>query len=233
MKLRLLLILLLLFPGTAYPFDAKPLSQIDQEKLCAYEVQIFDYTVPKDEDSNLKQVDGFLLIDATPAEVWEVIKDWYSMADLVSDVEYYKTIAELKPIMPNEIGQSFIECKISIPLYDFLFTLDVQFDQSRFQQEWQLIKPEDVKIYSLIGIPVKDPTDTLKDIKGQMAAEPYNNGKKTVYRFSMATEFSTVLPGFVETYMVQKLLTEHLEGVKKKVESHGLYTPKSFFELPF
>jgi hypothetical protein len=233
MKLRLLLILLLLLPATAYPSETKPLFQIDQEKLQAYEIQIFDCTIPKNDDSNLKQVDGFLLIDARPDEVWEVIKDWRSMADLVSDVEYYKTIVELKPIVPDEVGQLFIECKISIPLYDFLFTLDVQFDQSRFQEEWQLIKPEDVKIYSLIGIPVKNPTDTIKDIKGQMAAEPYANGEKTVYRFSMTTEFSTVLPEFVESYMVQKLLTEHLQGVKKKVESHGLYTPKSFFELPF
>jgi hypothetical protein len=118
-------------------------------------------------------------------------------------------------------------------LFDFLFTLDVQFDESLYRQEWKLIKPEDVRIYNLIGIPVKEPTDTIKNIEGFMVAEPFESGKKTVYQFTLTIEFSTVLPEFVESYMVEKLLTEHLKGVKKRVESHGLYLPPSLFESPF
>ncbi len=233
MKQLLLLILILCLPGVAYSGETESKFVIDQNKLLAYELQVFDYTIARDEKNNQKQVYGILLIDASPKEVWEVIKDWKFMAELVPDVEYYNTIAALKPIQKNSIGQSFIECKVSIPLYDFLFTLDVQFDESRYRQEWQLIKPEDVRIYNLIGIPVKDPTDTIKNIEGFMIAEPFENGKKTVYQFSLMIEFSTVLPEFVESYMVEKLLTEHLNGVKKRVESHGLYLPPKLFEMPF
>jgi hypothetical protein len=233
MKQLLLLILILCLPGAVYSGETESKFLIDQNKLLAHELQIFDYTISKDEKNNQKQVYGILLIDASPKEVWEVIKEWKFMAELVPDVEYYKTIAALKPIQKNSIGQSFIECKVSIPLYDFLFTLDVQFDESRYRQEWQLIKPEDVRIYNLIGIPVKEPTDTIKNMEGFMIAEPFENGRKTAYQFSLTIEFSTVLPEFVESYMVEKLLTEHLNGVKKRVESHGLYLPPSLFETPF
>lgn len=233
MKQLLLLIFILCLPGAVYSGETESKFKIDQRKLLAHELQTFEYTIAKDENNNHKQVFGVLLIDAPPSEVWEVIKDWKFMAELVPDVEYYKTIVELKPIQKNSIGQSFIECKVSIPLFDFLFTLDVQFDESLYRQEWHLIKPEDVRIYNLIGIPVKDPTDTIKNIEGFMIAEPFEHGKKTVYQFSLTIEFSTVLPEFVESYMVEKLLTQHLEGVKKRVESHGLYLPPSLFESPF
>lgn len=221
--------------GTAHYAAAEkdPFVDFDQKKLLNYELQIYDHTIAADESNNQKQVYGVLLIDAPPPVVWEVLKNWELMAELVSDVEYYKTISELKPIQKDSLGQSFIECKVSIPLFEFLFSLDVQFDASNFRQEWHLIKPEDVKIYNLIGIPVKNPTDTIKNIYGYMVAESFDDGKKTVYKLTMTIEFSTVLPEFVERYMVEQLLTEHLEGVKKRVESHGLYAPSTFFELPF
>ncbi|MFH2063975.1 MAG: hypothetical protein ABIK15_02100 [Pseudomonadota bacterium] len=233
MKQILFLILFMFLTETACFAETKPQFTTDLNKLLTYEVQIFDCVVSKDENNNQKRVDGLLLIDAAPTEVWEVIKDWKSVAELIPDVEYYTTIAALKPIQKGTIGQSFIECKISIPLFDFLFTLDVEFDESRFRQEWQLIKPEDAKIYNLIGIPVKDTTDTIKNMEGFMVAEPFENGKKTVYHFSLTIEFSTVLPEFVESYMIEKLLTDHLKGVKKQVESHGLYAPSRFLKLPF
>jgi hypothetical protein len=233
MKKLLILFLLLSLSGTVNSAETGSKIVIDREKLLAYELQVFDNTLARDTKNNQKQIDGILLINAPPREVWEVLKNWGVLAEIVSDVEYYKIIAELKPIQKNIIGQSFIECKVSIPLFDFLYTLDVQFDESRFRQEWHLIKPEDAKIYNLIGIQVKDPTDTIKNIEGSMIAEPFENGKKTIYKFTSTIEFSTVLPEFVESYMVEKLLTEHMEGVKKRVESHGLYVPSSFFELPF
>jgi len=233
MKKRILLILLFFLSGIVHSEETEPGIVINREKLLAYELQVFDLSIATDANNNQKRIDGVLLIDAPPGEVWDVLKNWNLLAKLVSDVEYYKIVAELKPIQKKNIGQSFIECKVSIPLFDFLYTLDVQFDESRFRQDWHLIKPEDAKIYNLIGIQVKDPTDTIKNIEGFMVAEPFEDGKKTIYKFTSTIEFSTLLPEFVESYMVEKLLTEHMEGVKKRVESHGLYVPSTFFELPF
>lgn len=234
MKKLLIPFLFMILSGTAYSAEIKiPGIVIDREKLLAYELQVFEQTLSSNDFTNHKRIVGILLIDATPKEVWQVLKDWKLMGELVSEVEYHKIIAELKPIKKGLIGQSFIECKVSIPLFDFQYTLDVLFDESRFRQDWQLIKPEEVRIYNMIGINVKEPTDTIQNIEGFMIAEPFQNGRKTIYKFTSTVRFSTLLPRFVENYMIEKALTEHMVGVKKRVESHGLYVPPKFFDLPF
>jgi predicted ATP-dependent Lon-type protease len=234
MKKHLILFLFIILSGTANSAEIKiPDIVIDREKLLANELQIFEQTLPSNDFVNHKRIVGILLIDAPPKEVWKVLKDWKLMGELMSDVEYHKVIAELKPIKKGLIGQSFIECSVSIPLFDFQYTLDVLFDESRFRQDWRLIKPEEVRIYNMIGIKVKEPTDTIQNIKGFMIAEPFQNGRKTIYKFISTVKFSTILPEFVENYMIEKALTEHMEGIKKCVESHGLYVPPKFFDLPF
>ncbi len=234
MKKLLIPFLFIILSGTAYSAEITiPGIVIDREKLLAYELQVFVQTLSSNDFTNHKRIVGVLLIDAPPKEVWQVIKDWKLMGELVSEVEYHKIIAELKPIKKGVIGQSFIECSVSIPLFDFQYTLDVLFDESRFRQDWQLIKPEEVRIYNMIGINVKEPTDTIQNIEGFMIAEPFQNGRKTIYKFTSTVQFSTLLPRFVENYMIEKALTEHMEGVKKRVESHGLYVRPKFFDLPF
>jgi len=234
MKKHLILFLIITLYGTAYSAEIKiPGIVIDRKKLLANELQIFEQTLSSNSFTNHKRITGILLIDAPPKEVWKVLKDWKLMGELVSDVEYHKIIAELKPIKKGLIGQAFIECSVSIPLFDFLYTLDVLFDESRFKQDWRLIKPEEVKIFNMIGIKVKEPTDTIQNIEGFLIAEPFQNGQKTIYKFTSTVKFSTILPDFVENYMIEKALTEHMEGVKKHVESHGLYVPTKFFDLSF
>jgi hypothetical protein len=234
MKKPLILLFVILLSGTAYAAEIKiPGVVIDRKKLLNYELQVFEKSLPSNDDSNHKRVVGIILIDAPPKEVWKVLKDWKLMGELVSDVEYYKIIAELKPIKKGLIGQAFIECSVSLPLFDFQYTLDVLFDESRFRQDWRLIKPEEARIYNMIGFNVKEPTDTIKGIEGFMVAEPFQKGKKTIYKFTSTVRFSTILPAFVENYVIEKALTEHMEGVKKRVESHGLYVPPKFFDFPF
>jgi len=234
MKKPLILFLFIILSGTAYSAEIKiPGIVIDRQKLLAYELQVFEQTLSRSSFINHKRIVGILLIDAPPKEVWKVLRDWKLMGELVSDVEYHKIIAELKPIKKGLIGQAFIECSVSIPLFDFRYTLDVLFDESRFRQDWRLIKPEEVRIYNMIGIKVKEPTDTIQNIEGFMIAEPFQKGRKTIYKFTSTVKFSTMLPEFVENYMIEKALTEHMEGVKKHVESHGLYAPPKFFDLTF
>jgi len=234
MKKYLILLLIIMLYGTAYSAEIKiPGIVIDREKLLAYELQIFRQSLYSNNFINHKRITGILLIDAPPEEVWKVLKDWKLIGELIPDVEYHKIIAELKPIKKGVIGQAFIECSVSIPLFNFLYTLDVSFDEARFRQDWQLIKPEEVKIYNMIGIKVKEPTDTIQNIEGFLIAEPFQNGRKTIYKFTSTVKFSTMLPEFVENYMIEKALTEHMTGVKKRVESHGLYVPQKFSDLPF
>ncbi|MBW1892878.1 MAG: hypothetical protein JRI91_04180 [Deltaproteobacteria bacterium] len=200
---------------------------VDEKKMLEGELQIFERSIERGGGKKKKHIAGVILINASPEEVWNVLNDWESMDEFVPDLEYYKVISESRQYERDGIGQVFIEGKLNIPLFDFIYNLDVVSDKSCFLQKWRLMTPEEVEIIRLVGFDIRKSTDGIDEITGYGLVQPADNGQKSIYTYSTVIEFSMPLPEFVENYICRNALTGFIEGVKKRVESHGLYIKNS------
>ncbi len=201
------------------PFD----YPVDESKLKSGELQLFQKKYPTSGISKKRQIAGIIVIDAGPDRVWEIMKDWDEFGQFVPDVDYYKTMLVLEPIGNGRIGKSFIEGKLDIPLFSIQYTLDVIFDQSHLRQEWRMMTPEEINIYNLIGINLKPSSSGIENIEGMALIKPYDNGNKAIYMYVSTVEYTMPLPEFLEEYLAKDALAGYMEGVKKRVESQGLY----------
>ncbi|MFZ5569045.1 MAG: hypothetical protein ACOZF0_01480 [Thermodesulfobacteriota bacterium] len=206
------------------PFD----FPVDSEKLKTGEPQLFQRAYPPQGHNKKKQIAGIILINAGPDDVWEVATEWDELGRFVPDVEYYKTILVLEPAGNGRIGKSFIEGKLDVPLFNIQYTLDVMFDQSGLRQEWRLMTPEEINIYNLIGIQLKRSSSGIESIEGASWIRPADGGRKVVYIYLSTVEYSMILPEFLEEYLSRNALAGYLEGIKKRVESQGVYVKQPF-----
>ncbi len=202
---------------------------VDEKKMLEGELQLFERSIEGGEGKKKRHIAGVILINALPEEVWNVLNDWESMDEFVPDLEYYKVITERRR---DGIGQLFLEGKLNIPLFNFIYNLDVVSDKSRFLQEWRLMTPEEVEIIRLVGFDIRESTDGIDEITGYGLVQPTDNGQKSIYTYSTVIEFSMPLPEFVENYISRNALIGFVEGVKKRVESHGLYIKDSSILFP-
>jgi len=85
MKKLLILFLVIILSGTAYPAEITiPGIVMDRKKLLDHELQVFEQTLPSNDFVNHKRIVGIILIDAPPKEVWKVLKDWKLAINLIS-----------------------------------------------------------------------------------------------------------------------------------------------------
>ncbi len=206
------------------PFD----FPVDTEKLKTGAPQLFERNYPSQGTNKKRQIAGIILIDAVPDSVWDVTKEWDELGQFVPDVDYYKTILVLEPSGNGRIGKSFIEGKLDVPLFNIQYTLDVMFDQSHLRQEWRLMTPEEINIYNLVGIGLKRSSSGIESIEGMSWIRPSDNGQKAVFIYLSTVEYSMLLPEFLEEYLARNALAGYMEGIKKRVESQGMYMKQPF-----
>jgi hypothetical protein len=205
---------------------------IDENQLRKGELQIFELRLEGEGDKKKRHIAGIIQIDASPDDVWEVLNDWESMNEFVPDLEYYRIISEQEPSRQDGTRQLFIEGKLNIPFFNFVYNLGVASDKGRMVQEWRLMTHEEIEIIRLVGVDIRESTDGIEEIKGFAYVESADNGRTSIYAYSTIIEFSMPLPEFVENYICKNALSGFMEGVKKRSESHGLYIKDSFSLFP-
>lgn len=205
---------------------------IDEKKLWAGELQIFEQRMDGAGDKKKRHIAGIILIDASTDEVWKVLNDWEAMSEFVPDLEYYRIITEEKRYDQDDLSQIFVEGKLNIPLFNFVYNLGVVSDKKRLLQKWRLMTPEEIEIIKLVGVDINESTDGIEEVKGYAYVEAVDNGRKTICTYSTVIEFSMPLPEFVENYVCRNSLSGFMEGIKKRAESHGLYIKESFSLFP-
>jgi hypothetical protein len=205
---------------------------IDEDQLRKGELQIFELRLEGEGDKKKRHIAGIIQIDAAPDDVWEVLNDWESMNEFVPDLEYYRIISEEAQNKKNGTRQVYVEGKLNIPFFNFVYNLGVVSDKSRMVQEWRLMTHEEIEIIRLVGLDIRESTDGIEEIKGHAYVETTDNGRKSIYAYSTVIEFSMPLPEFIENYICQNALSGYMEGVKKRAESHGLYIKESFSLFP-
>lgn len=229
----LLIIFIIIFQDVICEADPEKFNfPVEEKKLWAGELQIFEQRMDGAGDKKKRHIAGIILIDASTDEVWEVLNDWEAMSEFVPDLEYYRIITEEKRYGQDGLNQIFVEGKLNIPLFNFVYNLGVVSDKKRLLQKWRLMTPEEIEIIKLVGVDINESTDGIEEIKGYAYVEAVDNGRKTIYTYSTVIEFSMPLPEFVENYVCRNSLSGFMEGIKKRAESHGLYIKESFSLFP-
>ncbi len=216
----ILSVFILVFAVCSYGAEPQKINfGIDKAKLESGKLQVFEEEYSIEGKGKKKRVVGVILIDASPAEVWQVLEDWDSMGAFVSGLDYYKTVHVIKPTKKGDVGESLIEGKLSIPLLTILYTLDVKFDEPNLRQEWRMISKEEVTSYNQKGIAVRKNSKVLKNIEGYEYLKPYNNGSQTLYVYAPIVTTSVPVPDFIEKALSKTTLSGYMKGVKERVES--------------
>jgi len=194
--------------------------ELDEERLLAGELQVFETEFRVQGEGKRKRVVGVMILKAPPDRVWEVLEDWDAMGEFVPGLEYNKTIHVFEP--PGSVdkpGNSLIEGQIRVLYLTINYTLDVKFDKANYRQEWSFVTDEQVRVHNRNNIAVKVATAGLKNIEGFEYIEPYGNGSSTIYYYAPIVETSVPLPEFVENALTRSTLNGYMEGIREMVDT--------------
>ncbi len=193
---------------------------IDEKKLIAGELQVFEYDFDIPGEGKGRRLIGVLLIEAPVAKVWELLADWDSMNEYVPGLEYYKTKLILNKSEKGKVLESVIEAELDVTFFLSLnYTLRVRFDEENLRQEWTFVTDEEIEEYNKAEkLEINESSIGIKNIEGFEYIEPYDGGNKTVYYYAPIVEVSIPVPDFVDTALSNKSLTEYMIAVKKKAE---------------
>jgi carbon monoxide dehydrogenase subunit G len=143
-----------------------------------------------------EQTEGNVEIDATAAEVMEVITDfdaYPSWAQGVKKTEVKKTDSKGRPSeVFMEVGQMGVGAK---------YTLAYKYRAKDGGLSWTS----------------KDASGAVKSITGEYKLEPSEKGTKVTYRTTM--ELAISLPGLMKRQAERTIINTALGGLKKRVES--------------
>ena len=202
----------------AYGTEPQKLKlNIDKAKLEAGELQTFEENYVVEGKGQKRRAIGVILINATPAKVWEVLEKWDVMGEYVPGLSYYKTVHVVKPLGTDAVGESLIEGKLSFP--SIIYTLDVVFDKTNLRQDWRLVTEKEIATYNEKKEIIKKNSGMIRSVEGYEYLEPYNNGQQTVYTYAPIIETAGAIPGFIDRALTKNTLSGYVKAVKKRVES--------------
>ena len=211
-------IISMVFAVWAYGAEPKKVNfNIDKAKLESGNLQVFEDNYVVEGKGQKKRAVGVILINASPAKVWEVLENWDVMGEFVPGLSYYKTVHLIKPIGKGDVGESLIEGKLSFP--PIRYTLDVTFDKVNLRQDWRLVTEKEIVSYNEKQEVLKKNSGMLKSIEGYEYLEPYNNGLQTVYTYAPIIETSGPVPNFIDRALTKNTLSGYVKAIKKRVES--------------
>jgi len=194
--------------------------QLDEQKLWAGGIQVFEQDYHTEGEGIKKRVVGVMILKAPPEKVWRGLENWDAMGPFVPGLEYNKTIQVLEPLgNKNKIGNSLIEGQLKVLGLGINYTLDVKFDRANYRQDWSLVSDDQVERYNQKKIPVKKASRGLKNIEGFEYIEPYGDGSSTIYYYAPIVETSIPLPGVLQRALEKTTLNGYMQGIRKMVNS--------------
>jgi len=134
-----------------------------------------------------------IVIDAPPERVFDVISDYESYPEFLSEVKSIRT-SERKG------NQVLIHYEVDV-IKRIHYTLRMTEDRPRGLQ-WTFVEG-----------------DLMKDNRGGWVLEPLADGKKTNAIYSVEVALGLLVPRPLVTAMVESSLPKMLESFKKRVES--------------
>jgi hypothetical protein len=192
--------------------------KLDNKKLEAGELQVFQQEFAITGGGRKKRVIGVMLYNAPPDRLWSVLKDWSATPKFVPAIKYYKTKHIVKPLAKGGKGESIIEGSMKVAFLDIVYTLDVKFDDPGRMHSWRMLKDAEIAAYRAGGIALADNSSTLNAVEGFGYVESYDEGRKSVYYYAPVVEVSVPVPAYVERSLVKSSLNDYMNGLKRMVE---------------
>lgn len=145
-----------------------------------------------------ERTEGSIEVEATPAEIMEVIKDFDAYPEW-ADVKSARIVAHDDEGRPSEV-----EYEISVPILgDSRYTLAYEYGDDDRGVSWS----------------TKEITGSVKDIQGGYDLEPLNGDTKVSYW--LAVELGIRVPGFLKRQGDRRITKTALDSLKQRVEEHG------------
>jgi carbon monoxide dehydrogenase subunit G len=142
-----------------------------------------------------EQTSGDIEIDATPAEVMAVIKDYDAYPEWAEGVKSATVVKKDAKGRPAEVAFDVSQMGVSAT-----YTLTYSYRAGDGGLSWT----------------TKSASGMVKDITGEYVLEPSDGGTKVTYR--TAIEAAIPLMGFMKRQAEKIIIGTALEGLKKRVE---------------
>ncbi len=142
-----------------------------------------------------ERTEGSIEIDATPAEIMEVITDFDAYPEWVQGIRAAEVRSRDDEGRPSEVAFEF-----SAMGFDASYTLEYDY------------RPDDTGV----SWATKEATGAVRDVQGEYELEALNGDTRVEYRLSI--ELNAPLPGFLKRRADKQAIDTALKGLKRRVE---------------
>jgi carbon monoxide dehydrogenase subunit G len=143
-----------------------------------------------------ERTEGSIEIEATPAEILEVIADFEAYPDWVDGIKSATVMGRDGDGRETEVAYEFSAMGFSAS-----YTLRYDYAEDDAGVSWV----------------TTEATGAVKDVTGEYALEPLNGDTEVTYR--LAVELNVPVPAFLKKRADRTAIRTALEGLKKRVEA--------------
>jgi carbon monoxide dehydrogenase subunit G len=143
-----------------------------------------------------ERTQGSIEIEASPAEILEVIADFESYPDWVDGITSAEVTTRDGDARATEVAYEF-----SAMGFTATYTLRYEYAEDAAGVSWT----------------TTEATGAVRDVTGEYALEPLNGDTEVTYR--LAVELNVPVPGFLKRRADRTAIRTALEGLKERVEA--------------
>jgi len=152
------------------------------------------------DDKRAARAIAYCLINKPPDAVWAVMLNYHQFNEFMPRLEKVQVLEKTKNTM--KVTQT-----VRVPLGVIRYTLDLIFKPAQRTVSWVLDKSR---------------SHDIADTFGAWEFLPYSQGK-TVLRYTTTVDSGTVVPRFLEDFLIKNDLPEVLLSMRRRTESDGTW----------
>jgi coenzyme Q-binding protein COQ10 len=142
---------------------------------------------------------GQAVIDASVADVWNIITDFNSFGEFMPNTIYYKPAGW-------KDGKLFVDCRVKVALMTMDYQLSYIIDEEKHTTYWFYVK------------------GPIRDSQGYFRVEPYDKGRSLV-TYTTTIEVGKAVPAFMEKALSKSTFPKIFESLRKRVNVLKLKGP--------
>lgn len=198
--LIVLSLLVVVPPARAQEAATAGLTTDDVTRMEQGEVVVKRETYATAESKSAARLWAYCIVDRPPDATWAVMRHYEKFSEFMPRLEK----VQVRERAPDAMK---VTETVGIPLGTVTYTVDLTFDSARRRIRWALDKslPHDI-------------ADTV----GTWEFLLYGGGR-TLVRYTSFVASGTLVPKFLENYLVAKSLPKVLSNMRRRVESGGTW----------
>lgn len=202
--LILLSVLVVVPPARAQETATAGLTTDDVTRMEQGEVVVKRQTYATAESKSAARLWAYCIVDRPPDATWALMRHYEKFSEFMPQLEKVQVREHAPDAMPEAMK---VTETLGILLGTITYTVDLKFDPARRMISWALDKslPHDI-------------VDTV----GTWEFLRYGGGR-TLVRYTSFVASGTLVPKFLENYLLVKSLPKLLSNMRRRVESGGTW----------